>query len=134
MEHLFIINPAAGKEDKTKEYSALIKTLCQRKGLEYRIALSQAPGDITRIAREAAETGREIRIYACGGDGTLNEAVNGIVGYPNVAVTVFAGGSGNDFARAFSDPDAFRDLDKDGAFAVVYKRNDGGYGLIDDVE
>ena len=29
---------------------------------------------------------------------------------------------------------AFRDLDKDGAFAVVYKRNDGGYGLIDDAE
>ena len=29
---------------------------------------------------------------------------------------------------------AFRDLDKDGAFAVVYKRKDGGYGLIDDVE
>ena len=29
---------------------------------------------------------------------------------------------------------AFRDLDQDGAFAVVYKRNDGGYGLIDDVE
>ena len=29
---------------------------------------------------------------------------------------------------------AFRDLDQNGAFAVVYKRNDGGYGLIDDVE
>jgi putative sigma-54 modulation protein len=29
---------------------------------------------------------------------------------------------------------AFRDLDHDGAFAVVYKRNDGGYGLIDDAE
>ena len=29
---------------------------------------------------------------------------------------------------------AFRDLDQDGAFAVVYKRNEGGYGLIDDVE
>ena len=29
---------------------------------------------------------------------------------------------------------AFRDLDQDGAFAVVYKRNDGGYGLIDDAE
>ena len=29
---------------------------------------------------------------------------------------------------------AFRDLDQNGAFAVVYKRNDGGYGLIDDAE
>ena len=29
---------------------------------------------------------------------------------------------------------AFRDADNDGSFAVVYKRNDGGYGLIDDAE
>ena len=128
MEHLFIINPAAGKEDKTKEYSALIKTLCERKGLEYRIALSKAPGDITRIAREAAETGREIRIYACGGDGTLNEAVNGIVGYPNVAVTVYVCGSGNDFVKIFSKPDAFRSLERlldaeEGEFDVI-KVND----------
>ena len=112
MEHLFIINPAAGKVDKTHEYTALIKTLCGRKGLDYRIALSQAPGDITRIAREAAQTGQEVRIYACGGDGTVNEVVNGVAGYPNVAVTCYVAGSGNDFVKVFSQPDAFRSLER----------------------
>ena len=112
MEHLFIINPAAGKVDKTIEYSALIKTLCEKKGLNYRIAHSKAPGDITRIAREAAQTGREVRIYACGGDGTLNEAVNGVAGYPNAAVSVYVCGSGNDFVKIFSQPDAFRSLER----------------------
>ncbi|MBR2048435.1 MAG: YegS/Rv2252/BmrU family lipid kinase [Oscillospiraceae bacterium] len=112
MEHLFIINPAAGKVDKTTEYSALIRTLCERKGLTYRIAHSQAPGDITRIAREAAQTGKELRIYACGGDGTLNEAVNGVAGYPNAAVTCYVAGSGNDFVKIFSQPDAFRSLER----------------------
>ncbi len=38
--------------------------------------------------------------------------VNGVAGYDNVAVTVFSGGSGNDFARMFSDPTAFKDLEK----------------------
>ena len=112
MEHLFIINPAAGKVDKTTEYSALIKTLCEKKGLTYRIALSEGPGDITRIAREAAQTGKELRINACGGDGTLNEAVNGVVGYPNVAVTCYVCGSGNDFVKIFSKPEAFRSLER----------------------
>ena len=112
MEHLFIINPAAGKVDKTTEYSALIKTLCEKKGLTYRIALSEQPGDITRIAREAAQTGKEVRIYACGGDGTLNEAVNGVAGYPNAAVTCYVAGSGNDFVKIFSQPDAFRSLER----------------------
>ena len=112
MEHLFIINPAAGKVDKTTEYSALIKTLCQRKGLRYRIELSEGPGDITRIAREAAQTGNEVRIYACGGDGTLNEVVNGVAGYPNAAVTCYVAGSGNDFVKIFSQPEAFRSLER----------------------
>lgn len=112
MEHVFIINPAAGKVDKTIEYSALIHTLCQRKGLDYRIEHSKAPGDITRLAREAAQSGHEVRIYACGGDGTLNEAVNGVAGCPNAAVTCYVCGTGNDFVKIFSQPEAFRSLER----------------------
>ena len=112
MKHLFIVNPAASSRDRTKEYSQAITEQCEKRGLSYEIKVSAAPGDCKRIAKEAAATGEEYRIYACGGDGTLNEVVTGVVGYPNVAVTVFAGGSGNDFARAFSDPAAFRDLEQ----------------------
>ncbi len=110
MTHLFIINPAAGSRDRTEFYRQKIMQACQ--GRNYRIEVSQAPGDCTRIAREAAETGEELRIYACGGDGTLNEVAAGAAGYENAAVTVFSGGSGNDFVKIFSDPKAFFDLER----------------------
>ena len=74
--------------------------------------ISAAPGQCQKIAQRAAESGEEYRIYACGGDGTLNEVVNGAAGHDNVAITTFAGGSGNDLARMFNEPEAFRDLER----------------------
>ncbi|MBE6957811.1 MAG: diacylglycerol kinase family lipid kinase [Ruminococcaceae bacterium] len=112
MTHLFIINPAAGSRDRTRDYSEKIEKICGARGLNYRIEVSAAPGECTRIAREAAESGEEYRLYACGGDGTLNEVVAGAAGYDNVAVTVFSGGSGNDFVKLFSEPKAFFDLER----------------------
>ena len=110
MKHLFIINPAAGSRDRTAEYTAQIRRLCA--GLDYEIAVSQAPGECRRLAREAAQTGEEVRIYACGGDGTLNEVASGAAGFPNAAVTAWCGGSGNDFVKLFSEPAAFSDLSR----------------------
>ena len=112
MKHLFIINPAAGSRNQTETYRKMIAQVCEDKGLDYSIRISGAPGRCCKIAREAAETGKEYRIYACGGDGTLNEVVNGAAGFDNVSVTTFACGSGNDFARMFSQPEAFRDLER----------------------
>ena len=112
MTHLFIINPAAGSRDRTEDYTRQIREVCEKKNLSYRIAVSEAPGDCCRIAREAAQSGEEYRIYSCGGDGTLNEVVNGAAGYGNVAVTMFAAGSGNDFAKMFSQTEPFRDLER----------------------
>ena len=110
MKHLFIINPAAGSRDRTADYTAEIQRLCA--GLDYEIAVSQAPGECRRLARQAARRGEEIRIYACGGDGTLNEVASGAAGFPNAAVTAYSGGSGNDFVKLFSDPAAFSDLSR----------------------
>lgn len=110
MKHLFIINPAAGSRDRTADYTAEIRRLCA--GLDYEIVVSQAPGECRRLAREAARTGENVRIYACGGDGTLNEVASGAAGFPNAAVTAWCGGSGNDFVKLFSDPAAFSDLSR----------------------
>ena len=112
MKHLFIINPAAGSRNRTDDYSQVIHKICREKGLDYEVRVSTAPGECTRIAREAAETGEAYRIYACGGDGTLNEVVQGAAGHDNVAITVFSGGSGNDFVKIFDDPKAFFDLER----------------------
>ena len=112
MKHLFIINPAAGSRNQTESYRKKIAEACEARGLEYSIEVSGAPGQCRKIARRAAESGAEYRIYSCGGDGTMNEIVGGVAGYDNVAVTMFAGGSGNDFIRIFDEPEAFRDLNR----------------------
>ena len=112
MTHLFIINPAAGSRDRTAEYREKITAACEARGLAYRIEVSAALGDCTRITREAAGTGEEYRIYACGGDGTLNEVVAGAAGCANVAVSVFTGGSGNDFVKLFSETEAFQNIER----------------------
>ena len=112
MKHIFIINPAAGKYDRTEEFSGKIAAACASRGLDYAIHVSEKPGDCRDAARRAAESGEEVRLYACGGDGTLNEVVNGAAGFANAAVTHFPGGSGNDAIKIFSEPAAFTDLDR----------------------
>lgn len=111
MKHLFIINPAAGKYDQTGEFTEKIRAVCEPRRLNYEILVSRQAGDCTKIAQAAAASGEELRVYACGGDGTLNEVVNGVAGCPNAAVTHFPGGSGNDFVKIFSEPEAFRELE-----------------------
>lgn len=112
MKHLFIINPAAGSRDRTKDYTAAIEAACGSRGLDYSIQVSVSPGNCTELTRQAGESREETRVYACGGDGTLNEVVTGAVGYSNLAVTVYSGGSGNDFIKIFDEPKAFYDLER----------------------
>lgn len=112
MKHLFIVNPAAGKCDRSVQIKNLTREVFGSRMLDYDVQISKGPGDCIRLAREAAETGEPLRIYACGGDGTLNEVVNGVVGFDNVAVSHFPSGSGNDFIKLFNQPEAFWDLEK----------------------
>lgn len=65
------------------------------------IIYTKQAGDARRISREAVERGEEVRLYACSGDGTLNEVVNGAAGYDNAAVTNVPIGTGNDFLKIF---------------------------------
>ncbi len=112
MKHLFIINPAAG--GNKKDYTKLrgdIDALMAEVGGEYEIYVTKAPMDACSYIRARAESGEELRIYACGGDGTLNECVNGAAGLENVAVTHYPCGTGNDFIKLFgSEKDRFSDL------------------------
>ena len=64
------------------------------------------------MARDLAESGEEVRIYACGGDGTANEVANGIAGYENAAMTVIPTGTGNDLLKNFgADAAKFADAE-----------------------
>ena len=96
MRHLFIINPAAGKGEGTR-YREQIDQYFQDKAADYMVAVTRTPGDATRIARSFAGEGGG-RIYAIGGDGTLNEVLNGMAGTA-CSLGVIPAGSGNDFFR-----------------------------------
>ncbi len=113
MKHVFIINPAAGKRDSTNRLAAGIRRVCVERELEYDILNTEYPRHaIELVKKKAVEyAGQEIRFYACGGDGTLNEVAAGAAGLANVSVTHYPCGSGNDFIKLFgADCKAFTDL------------------------
>ena len=110
MRHIFIINPHAGKKDQTGRIYEMADRLRQRHGLDCQCLLTQRPGGAEEMARRLAESGEAVRIYACGGDGTVSEAANGIAGYPNAAMTCIPTGTGNDFLKNFG-PDAAKFAD-----------------------
>lgn len=111
MKHLFIVNPTAGKGNRFDALAREIHTECARRKLRYEVYFTTRKGDAERVSRERAEDGGELRVYVCGGDGTLNETVNGVAGHDNCAVTVLPLGSGNDFLKLFGEDMAlFRSL------------------------
>lgn len=114
MRHLFIINPAAGKhtEKALAQRQEEIRSIMEKRQEPYHIELTNAPGHAEELARQYCETYIEpLRIYICGGDGTLNEVVNGAAGYDHAAITVVPSGSGNDFIKLFgSSVPRFHDI------------------------
>lgn len=112
MKHLFILNPVAGSKDRT----AVITQAVEKLGLEkVSVYVTVCAKDAIREVGEQLENADEhVRIYACGGDGTFNEVVTGIIrsGNKNCSVAVIPTGSGNDFIKAFPSltPSDFRDL------------------------
>ncbi len=112
MKHLFIVNPAAGGNDRTEEIRELAARTFADSSEKYEIYTTRAPGDATHEVRRRAETGEELRIYSCGGDGTFNECVSGAVRRKNVALCPFPYGTGNDFCRMFGpEQKLFQNMD-----------------------
>lgn len=99
MRYLFIINPAAGK-GKAEQLLPLINAYFSQNKGDYHVLVTKGAGDALKASREETEKGGELRVYACGGDGTLNEVVNGVAGYPNTEVGVIPYGTNNDFAHS----------------------------------
>lgn len=113
MKHHFVINPAAGKGALVSSLSERIRSAAENAGINYEIYLTKAPGDASLFvsSRLAAEEGRH-RFYACGGDGTLGEVVNGAPSDPRAEFALVPIGTGNDFCRNFDDRAAFFDIER----------------------
>ena len=112
MRHVFIINPRAGKRDQTARIYEMANHLRSAHGLDCTCMLTDRPGGATEMARRLAEEGLPLRVYACGGDGTVSEVANGLAGFSNAAMTCIPSGTGNDFLKNFGlDMGKFRDAE-----------------------
>ena len=113
VRHLFILNPASGRTDMTEKLQKKIHSLEITD--PYDIFVTDAPRAAEKECRRYLREYKNdfVRIYSCGGDGTLSEVANGVYrsGSKNCAIAIVPVGSGNDFIKSFDIPaERFRDL------------------------
>ena len=104
MKYAFIVNPASGQGKHDKGIAADIEELIKgNPNRDIKLYYTRGETDATYLsgllAEEAAMTGDDIVIFACGGDGTVQEVANGVYGHDNAVLGVVPVGSGNDFVR-----------------------------------
>lgn len=114
MRHIFILNPAAGPKKAEKKILPRILEAVKAENVDYEIHRTMNVGDGENFVKSRCldHLGESMRFYAVGGDGTLNEVANGVFGFPNAELAFIPAGTGNDFARIFSDSRAFQDIRK----------------------
>ena len=102
---VFLVNPAAENGAAGRRWPELAHEAASL-GLQGDTRFSERPGHLTELAREAAANAD--LLVAVGGDGTVNEVVNGIAGL-DVELALIPRGTGGDFVRTFGIP---RKLDR----------------------
>jgi YegS/Rv2252/BmrU family lipid kinase len=87
------VNPAAGK---TKKRWAMIESIIRKREYDCEIQFTKTRGHATQLAADA----HDVDVIGCvGGDGTLNEIINGIMD-KNITISVIPTGTGNDFVKS----------------------------------
>ncbi|NLY70146.1 MAG: YegS/Rv2252/BmrU family lipid kinase, partial [Clostridiales bacterium] len=112
MKHIFILNPVAGKaRAHTLILPDILKEVKQA-GVDYEIHRTINVGDASNYVAKKCKENRDkvLRFYAVGGDGTLNEVANGAIGHDNAEIAFIPAGTGNDFARIFTNYKYFNDI------------------------
>lgn len=98
MKHVFIINSQIKKRKRMKFYNN-IRSIYKEEDIL--IKETTYSGHAKEIAKEISSTDENIRIYACGGDGTIHQIVNGIKDFSKVELAIIPLGTGNDFIKSF---------------------------------
>lgn len=97
MKYYFIINPKSGKLNK-KNLEDNIRNACLKREIPYEILYTECAGDAKRLAKGIDDT-EECVVFSVGGDGSLNEVLNGIADSENKILGNIPTGSGNDFEK-----------------------------------
>jgi diacylglycerol kinase (ATP) len=113
MKHFFIYNPTAGRDNHAAVEALKARMESYRDTVDYTFYPTKAPGDATAFVRGciASAPDTPLRFYACGGDGTANEVLCGIVGAPNASMTCYPCGSGNDSVKYYGGAAKFLNVD-----------------------
>ena len=119
MKHIFIVNPAAGIGAAKKVRLPQLIQFLKETGVDYEIHRTLNKQEVGTWTRERAAVGDAVRFYAIGGDGTICDVVNGVIGYKNAEVAVMPCGTGNDFVKNFTNVKNFLDLKKQVAGKAV---------------
>ena len=98
MKYHFIVNKRA-RSGKGKKIWETIKGKVAKMPIDWQVHFTEYRGHGIKMVRELTSSDEEITIIAIGGDGTVNEVVNGIVNFDKVTMAYIPAGSGNDFAR-----------------------------------
>lgn len=133
MKAKLIVNPVSGTDAAPDLLTSINRQLRQRLG-SLDIVITTAEGDATQAAQEAVRDGYD-HLFVGGGDGTLNEVLNGVArhehGLSQVTFGVIPLGTGNDFATALGlpadIPDAIETLLKSDVAAVDIGRMNDHY-------
>jgi diacylglycerol kinase (ATP) len=105
---VFLVNPASGNGSTGKRWPELAHRAAQL-GLQGETLFSDRPGHLIELAEQAARDGAAL-IVAVGGDGTLNEVVNGLMHAGATAeLATIPFGTGMDFVRTHAIPNKFED-------------------------
>ena len=104
---LMIVNPNAGAKKGTKDWPKILRTLKEEK-VDFDFQLTTSRGHATQIASEVIAGGVR-NICVVGGDGTLNEVLNGIMtckeaAPSEISIGMIPVGTGNDWCRMFNIP------------------------------
>ena len=100
-----VANPVSGK-GRSRALAMQTGTLLTSAGVSNEVLYTSRPGDAEELARKAVEEG-SAGVLACGGDGTLHEVINGVMGHPlasEVTVGIIPAGRCNDFVAAMDLP------------------------------
>lgn len=99
MKYYFIVNPNSGKVNKSKLENN-IRSACLKREIPYEIKYTKKAGDAKGLARKIPD--EECVVFSVGGDGNLNEVLNGIADSEHKILGNIPAGSGNDFDKTLA--------------------------------
>lgn len=102
MKATIIANPEAGQHAPPDDLLQVINLLQENEITVLSVDTTRGPDDATTLARQAVACNADL-VFLCGGDGTIAQVVDGLIG-SEVALAVLPGGSGNVFARQLNLP------------------------------